>query len=195
MSFAKIRPRRGTASQWATIDPVLAEGEIGIEVPDSGVGTGAVNIKFGDGVKKWSELPYGIANVLTKSDVVDNLLSNRVDLPVSANQVRIVNEKANNIDNRVGLLEARTKITDTSTVETKSFDINEHGTYLLFCQQNGKPTFAIYYVKVSCMIIALIAGTDLWGVSFSDDKTKLNIANTNFYDHPWGQYILHSVGW
>lgn len=60
MSFAKIRPRRGTATQWETANPILAEGEIGIEVPNDGVGTGEVKIKFGDGVKPWTDLPYGV---------------------------------------------------------------------------------------------------------------------------------------
>lgn len=59
MAYARIRPRRGTATQWATANPILVEGEIGIEVPDTGVGTGLVKMKFGDGVNAWNDLPYG----------------------------------------------------------------------------------------------------------------------------------------
>ena len=62
MSFAKIRPRRGTANQWNNANPILAEGEIGIEVPSTGVGTGSVKIKFGDGSTHWNDLPYGLDN-------------------------------------------------------------------------------------------------------------------------------------
>lgn len=58
MSYVKIRPRRGTAGQWTSANPVLAEGEIGYEVPDAGVGTGVSRIKIGDGSTAWSELPY-----------------------------------------------------------------------------------------------------------------------------------------
>lgn len=58
MSYAKIRPRRGTKSEWELINPVLMEGELGIEFPDSGVGSGLCKFKVGDSVKKWSELPY-----------------------------------------------------------------------------------------------------------------------------------------
>lgn len=75
MSFAKIRPRRGTASEWSSVNPVLVEGEIGIEVPDSGVGTGTVKIKFGDGVNAWNDLPYGVTNGLGPEDLPDNLLT------------------------------------------------------------------------------------------------------------------------
>lgn len=58
MSYAKIRPRRGTKSEWELIDPILMEGEFGIEFPDSGVGTGLCKFKIGNGVLKWSDLPY-----------------------------------------------------------------------------------------------------------------------------------------
>lgn len=56
--YAKIRPRRGTATEWASLNPVLAEGELAIEVPDNGVGTGLCKFKLGDGYKTWNELPY-----------------------------------------------------------------------------------------------------------------------------------------
>ena len=60
MSFYKMRPRSGTATQWATANPILAEREIGYEVPDDGIGTGVVKMKMGDGVTAWSDLPYAI---------------------------------------------------------------------------------------------------------------------------------------
>ena len=49
MSFYKIRPRAGTASQWTTANPVLAEREIGFEFPAGGIGTGEIKAKMGDG--------------------------------------------------------------------------------------------------------------------------------------------------
>lgn len=59
-SFAKIRPRRGTLSAWSLEDPILEEGEIAMEVPDSGVGTGISKMKVGDGIHKYTELPYSL---------------------------------------------------------------------------------------------------------------------------------------
>ena len=58
--YSKIRPRRGTAAQWSTVNPVLAYSEMGIEYPDSGIGTGMVKIKFGDGSTPWNDLEYGV---------------------------------------------------------------------------------------------------------------------------------------
>lgn len=56
--YAKIRPRRSTVTEWSILNPVLAEGEMGVEVPDSGVGTGLSKFKFGDGYTQWNDLPY-----------------------------------------------------------------------------------------------------------------------------------------
>lgn len=60
MAYSKIRPKRGTATQWETANPVLAEGEIGIEAPENGVGRGASAVKVGDGLTSWNSLPYAI---------------------------------------------------------------------------------------------------------------------------------------
>lgn len=60
MAYVRIRPRRSTAEEWEYNNPILAEGEMGIEVPPTGVGTGTVKIKFGDGVTAWQDLPYGL---------------------------------------------------------------------------------------------------------------------------------------
>lgn len=48
----QIQFRRGTASEWTSIDPILAEGEMGIE-------TDTDLFKIGNGVNAWSDLDYG----------------------------------------------------------------------------------------------------------------------------------------
>lgn len=60
MGYAKLRPRRGTASQWRNANTLLNEGELGIEVPETGVGTGKSKIKIGDGYTRWNDLPYAV---------------------------------------------------------------------------------------------------------------------------------------
>ena len=60
VSYKNFRPRRSTRSEWENYNPILLEGEMGIEVPDTGVGTGLVKIKFGDGHTPWTDLPYGV---------------------------------------------------------------------------------------------------------------------------------------
>lgn len=56
--FVKLRPRRSTTTEWEMLDPVLKEGELGVEYPDTGVGTGLCKFKLGDGYTRWTELPY-----------------------------------------------------------------------------------------------------------------------------------------
>ena len=53
-SFTKrIQLRRGTASEWSTENPVLLEGEIGIQLDSA-----RNRIKIGDGTTAWNDLPY-----------------------------------------------------------------------------------------------------------------------------------------
>lgn len=46
-----IQIRRDTATNWTTVNPVLAQGELGIEL-------GTNSFKIGDGVSAWLALPY-----------------------------------------------------------------------------------------------------------------------------------------
>lgn len=79
MSFYKIRPRAGAASQWTTANPVLAEREIGFEFPAGGIGTGEIKAKMGDGVSHWNDLAYAILPMPTveneESDSTDKVPS------------------------------------------------------------------------------------------------------------------------
>ena len=72
MAYCKIRPRRGSQSQWEYANPILAEGEMAFEVPETGVGTGAINIKQGDGQTAWVNLPYAL-NAASLNNKVDDL--------------------------------------------------------------------------------------------------------------------------
>lgn len=53
-SKAIIQHRRDSAAQWDSINPVLAQGEIGYVTS----GTDAGNFKIGDGTTAWSSLPF-----------------------------------------------------------------------------------------------------------------------------------------
>ena len=53
-----IQSRRDTASNWASANPVLAEGELGIE-------TDTKKFKFGDGTTAWNSLGYSAVDTIT----------------------------------------------------------------------------------------------------------------------------------
>ena len=52
----RIQLRRDSAAAWASNNPILASGEMGIELPV--VNTDPVKIKFGNGIHNWNTLPY-----------------------------------------------------------------------------------------------------------------------------------------
>ena len=52
----QIQLRRGTASGWSSENPILAQGEIGIETDD--LTSTSIPYKIGDGVNTWDNLPY-----------------------------------------------------------------------------------------------------------------------------------------
>ena len=58
--FKVFKPRRGTRTVMANAkkNTILSSGELFIEVPDSGPGTGKSKVKMGDGVTPYAELPY-----------------------------------------------------------------------------------------------------------------------------------------
>lgn len=59
--FRRLKLRRDTSDRWYSINPVLAEGEPGVEL-DSG------RIKIGDGVSTWTDLGY-----LRSTEMIDHI--------------------------------------------------------------------------------------------------------------------------
>lgn len=96
MAYVKLRPRRGTASAWEYANPILAEGEMAFEVPDTGVGTGLINIKQGDGQTSWVNLPYAF-NGATLNNKVDEL----------TNTVATYDGRINTIENQVADMQSK----------------------------------------------------------------------------------------
>jgi len=69
----QIQIRRDTAANWTAANPILAQGERGLET--DGLGTATVKEKIGDGVKAWNDLPYqesGGGVEAVSGDGVDN---------------------------------------------------------------------------------------------------------------------------
>lgn len=54
----RIKQKRDTAQGWSSTNPVLADGQIGVQRA-SAVGASPV-IKFGDGVSTWNSLPVDL---------------------------------------------------------------------------------------------------------------------------------------
>lgn len=58
MGYVRIKLRGSTLSEWELRDPIIDRQEIVVEYPQLGVGTGFSKFKIGDGIHKYTELPY-----------------------------------------------------------------------------------------------------------------------------------------
>ena len=54
---SRIKLRRDTAANWTDVNPILANGEMGIEADTR-------RVKLGDGATKWADLKYAITDQL-----------------------------------------------------------------------------------------------------------------------------------
>ena len=57
MATVRIQLRRGLSSEWTSVNPTLAAGEVGIE-------TDTNTLKFGDGTTAWNSLDYALSNTV-----------------------------------------------------------------------------------------------------------------------------------
>lgn len=85
----RLKIRKDTASNWASANPTLLDGEIGIEVDPSITATEnstSYRIKIGDGVTTWNNLKYSL-NTVDLNKTLNELDSNNVKLnPTTASQ-------------------------------------------------------------------------------------------------------------
>ena len=54
MARKKIQLRRDGAENWSLNNPILSDGEFGVELSDSG----SAKLKIGNGGKSWNDLDY-----------------------------------------------------------------------------------------------------------------------------------------
>lgn len=69
----KIQLRRGTAAQWTAANPILADGEMGIE-------SDTRKVKIGNGSTAWNALPYNLLgdvadNAVTEAKIANNAVT------------------------------------------------------------------------------------------------------------------------
>lgn len=90
----RVIQRNDTAARWQSINPILATGEIGIEID------GAKGYKIGDGKTRWNDLPYPANPTSVVQELGDD--ENAV---VSQ---KVVSEKFTELDSNIDLLSKRT---------------------------------------------------------------------------------------
>ena len=117
----RVIQRNDTAARWQSINPILATGEIGIEID------GAKGYKIGDGVTRWNDLPYP-AN---PTNVVQDLGNNENAVPsqkLVTEKLTELGSEVDNINDALREVETRPEATQSEYVELK----DKEGNSLLF---------------------------------------------------------------
>lgn len=112
----QIQLRRGTASEWATQNPTLAEGEMGLE-KDTG------NFKVGTGTLAWNNLPYSSGTAGPPG--LSPIFSRQGTLTTMTGTQRLYVERSGTIS------VARASVGTPSTGSAVLVDINKNGTTIL----------------------------------------------------------------
>ena len=119
MSTVRIQVRRGTASQWTSIDPVLEAGEIGFESDTN-------KFKFGNGDDAWSLLTYAAPGYTDFQNTLDDYLA--VGLRGTANGVASLNSSGKVPASELDITELSQDAVNTAitagTGITKTYDDN-----------------------------------------------------------------------
>lgn len=66
---ATIKLKRGTTAQWAAVNPILAEGEIGLDLDLD-------KFKIGDGATAWNSLPFATNTPTEVTNAISESTSN-----------------------------------------------------------------------------------------------------------------------
>jgi hypothetical protein len=88
MSTVRIQVRRGTSSDWSSVNPVLAAGEMGVE-------TDTRKIKIGDGSTVWNSLDYIASDVPAIGEIAQDAINDA--LTAGTGITKTYNDGANTI--------------------------------------------------------------------------------------------------
>jgi hypothetical protein len=125
MSTVRIQVRRGTASQWTSVNPILAAGEMGVE-SDTNL------FKFGNGTATWTALAYANNSDVAIAEISQDAINNALSL--GAGLSKTYNDGANSItitvDSNVVALKSYVDAAVTTlsnTVDTDYLPVSDRG--------------------------------------------------------------------
>jgi hypothetical protein len=133
MSTVRIQVRRGTASQWTSVNPILAAGEMGVE-SDTNL------FKFGNGSSTWTALAYANNSDVAIGEISQDAINTA--LSMGAGLTKTYNDGANtitiNVDSTVVAL--KSYVDSAISASATAIENTADTTYLLAAdlgQSNG----------------------------------------------------------
>jgi hypothetical protein len=125
MSTVRIQVRRGTAAQWASVNPILAAGEMGVE-SDTNL------FKFGNGSSTWTALAYANNSDVAIGEISQDAINTA--LTMGAGLSKTYNDGANtitiNVDSNVVALKSYVDAQVSglaNTVDTDYIPLSDRG--------------------------------------------------------------------
>jgi hypothetical protein len=178
MSTVRIQVRRGTASQWTSVNPILAAGEMGVE-SDTNL------FKFGNGSSTWTALAYANNSDVAIGEISQDAIN--AALSLGSGLTKTYNDGANtitiNVDSDIVALKSYvdSQITGLSnTVDTDFIPVSDRGSALGVASLNasGKvPTSELDFEGIQDSLSSFIEGGNGVATSYNDAGNKLIISD------------------
>lgn len=170
-----FRPRRGKKATMASgekADIILASGEIFVEYPNTGVGTGFVQFKIGDGTTKYSDLPYAtpfIFGIMKNGTTVDPDSDGKIDITIGIGDITgLESALEGKLDSDANAASA-SKWNIARNINGMSIDGSENRVNYGICSSFGSITSK----TVACPGFALVIGAEIT-VKFTSTNTASN---------------------
>ena len=162
MAITKIQLRRDVAANWTLINPILAQGEVGLELD-------TYKFKWGDGATAWNDLDYYADGVLKWGNITGTLsdqtdLQNELDLKF--NSADFSSTFDSNLAGKTtdDITQGATNLYDQLVVLNSGTGINVTGTY---------PNFTINNTEIATNEVISVA--DINSTTTLDVNTELNL--------------------
>ena len=143
-----IQSRRDTSSNWTFVNPILAEGEIGLE-------TDTNKFKFGNGIDNWIDIPYFGG----ETDPVQNLTGTEISF---TNSIGAIYNKELPLDGNLNLNSTNAKIGSVAVVYHTGVDFGISSGNVIyqsgFISENKKTAVAIMYLGDNSYHLNVMSG-------------------------------------
>ena len=185
----RVQFRRDTKVRWVEVNPILMEGEIGLEIDTN-------NIKMGDGVHAWNELEYGVGieNITSELGDSENLAASQKlinsELAKKFDKESVVQESGESEDKVMSQKAVSNKLSDLSLNKYKKCHISLIGDSISTFKGHIPNNYQTYYpqgkidsvFKTYWHIVCRTLGASIQNLSYSGSTvTTLRYEDYNFY--------------